>query len=83
MTRNGSSSSAGDYHAVGKMGITHEIMRGSIVYAIDMTFTYADTGHRVRKWCVSPTRDMLKGWLDRTDGLVRRHIAVETTTGML
>ena len=67
MTRTGLNSSTDDYSAVGKVGITHELTSGSIVYAADVQTIYAN-GETVRKW--------FAGW-NFMGTFARRYLVVE------
>jgi hypothetical protein len=67
MTRTGLDSSTDDYSAVGKVGITHELTSGSIVYAADVQAIYAN-GETVRKW--------FAGW-NFMGTFARRYLVVE------
>ena len=49
VVRQGVTPSTDDYTAVGKVGITHELLMGCIVYAIDVQVTYG-ASKPIRKW---------------------------------
>merc|ERR1711935_476525 len=61
-----------DYTAVGKMGVTHEITHGSIVYATDMRVTHSADGSTHRAW--------MAGW-NILGTSVRRYFVVENKNG--
>eukprot|EP00656_Telonema_subtile_P008342 TRINITY_DN13904_c0_g1_i2.p1 TRINITY_DN13904_c0_g1~~TRINITY_DN13904_c0_g1_i2.p1 ORF type:complete len:202 (+),score=44.65 TRINITY_DN13904_c0_g1_i2:160-765(+) len=63
-------SSTGDFTASGRMGITHELAKGSIVYAVDINVTYSSTRQVVRKW--------FAGWNDMLLHTTRRYFVLDT-----